>query len=144
MAAAVAAAAAQGSPEEEDLFVARAALTMAAARPPPGAPPSVALPQQLAAAQRVLGAAYAAAAGHAPPDTPLLRFASFFLEALGRRSDELARVLLERYAPSIDRDPALWQVVGKCRSLHLPAAAGAGGMGGLLSGMLNMLAQPSG
>lgn len=146
MAAAVAAAAAEGSSEEEELFVARAALTMAAARPPPAAPASVARQQQLDAARHLLGGAYAAAAGHAPPDTPLLHFVSLFLEAMGRGSPDLAQLLQQRYQPSIERDPALWQLLDRCRSLHLPAAAGGGmgGMGGMLSDVLGMLAQPAG
>lgn len=143
MCAAVAAAAAAGRPEEEGLFVARAALTLAAAVPPPAAPLAVALQQQLAAAQQVLGGAYAAAAGHAVPDTPLIHFTALFLEALGRQSNELAQLLLQRYQLSIDRDPTLWKLVMKCRGVHLPPVPGSGGgMADMLSSMLGMLAQP--
>lgn len=139
MAAAVAAAAAHGRPEEEDLFVARAALAMAASRPAPGAPGGPAA--QLAAA-RELVAGYAAAAGHAPPDTPLLHFLSFYLEALARRSSALAELLEARYRPSLDRDPQLQPLLARCRAAHLPTAA-APGLGGLLGDMLGMLAQPA-
>lgn len=139
MAAAVAAAAAHGRPEEEDLFVARAALAMAGSRPTPGAPGGPAA--QLATA-RELVACYASAAGHVLPDTPLLRFLAFYLEALARRSSALAEVLEARYGPSLGRDPQLQPLLARCRAAHLPAAAPAG-LGGLLEGMMGMLAQPA-
>lgn len=143
MAAAVAAAASQGSREEEDMFLARAALTMAAARPPPGAPKPEALQRQLEAAREVLGPAFAAAAGHAPPDTPLVHCVALLLEALGRRSEELLELVLQRYRPSLERDAQLYPLVAKCRAVHLPPTAGGGGMGGLLGDMFGMLAQPA-
>ena len=124
------------------MFVARAALAMAAARPPPGAPAADALQRQLDAAEAVLGPAYDGAAGHAPPATPLLHFTALFLEALRRRSEVLAEVLQQRYAPSLDREPQLWQLVARCRAVHLPQAA-PGGMGGLFGNMLGMLAAPA-
>ncbi|PSC71334.1 Golgi to ER traffic 4-like protein [Micractinium conductrix] len=143
-AAAVAAAVAHGRPDEEDLFLTRAALTMAAGRPA-GAASGRGAPAQLAAARELI-AGYGGAAGHAPPDTPLLHFLSFFMEALARRSADLAALLLQRYRPALDRDPALWTLVARCQAVHLPAAAGGGlgGMGGLLGEMMGMLAQPTG
>ncbi|KAL4420841.1 hypothetical protein ABPG75_010497 [Micractinium tetrahymenae] len=138
-AAAVASAAVHGRAEEEDLFVARAALAMAASRPAPGAPGGPAA--QLAAA-RELVACYPSAAGHALPDTPLLRFLGFYLEALARRSAALAELLEVRYRPSLDRDPQLQQLLARCRAAHLPAAAPPG-LGGLLGDMMGLLVQPA-
>lgn len=144
MAAAVAAAASQGGSGEEDLFVARAALSMAAVQPPPAAPQPAAGQRQLDAAAEVAGPAYAAAAGHAAPDTPLLHFVGLFLEALRRQSEELVELLAQRYRPSLDRDPQLWQLMMKARAAHLPAAAmAAGGMGGLLGDLFGALAAPA-
>lgn len=144
MAAAVAAAASQGGSGEEDLFVARAALSMAAVQPPPAAPQPAAGQRQLDAAAEVAGPAYAAAAGHAAPDTPLLHFVGLFLEALRRQSEELVELLAQRYRPSLDRDPQLWQLMMKARAVHLPAAAmAAGGMGGLLGDLFGALAAPA-
>ncbi len=142
MAAAVAAAASQGGSGEEDLFVARAALSMAAVQPPPAAPQPAAGQRQLDAAAEVAGPAYAAAAGHAAPDTPLLHFVGLFLEALRRQSEELVELLAQRYRPSLDRDPQLWQLMMKARAVHLPALA-AGGMGGLLGDLFGALAAPA-
>lgn len=139
MAAAVAAAAAHGRPEEEDLFVTRGALAMAAGQPAPGAPGGPA--GQLAAA-RELVACYATAAGHAAPDTPLLHFLAFYLEALARQSSALADMLEARYRPSLERDPQLQPLLARCRAAHLPASAPPG-LGGLLGDMLGMLAQPA-
>ena len=141
MAAAVAGAAAQGEHEEDDLFVARAALTMAAVRPPS---PDAGAQRQVAAAQELVGAAYAAAAGHPAPDTPLLHFVALFLEALAARSEQLGQLLQQHYQPSLDRDPQLWQLVMRCAAVHLrQPAGGAGGMGGLLSMFGSMLSQPA-
>jgi hypothetical protein len=141
MAAAVASAAAEGESEEEDLFVARAALTMAALRPPA---PDAGAQRQVAAAQELVRAAYAAASGHPAPDTPLLHFVALFLEALAARSEQLAQLLQQHYQPSLDRDPQLWQLVMRCSAVHLPQpAGGAGGMGGLLSMFGSMLSQPT-
>lgn len=121
-AAALADAAAHGQRSEEDLFLVRAALTTAAA--------SSARPgEQVEAARELLGA-YAAAAGHAPPPTPLLSFASLFLEALARREPQLADLLCQRYKPSLDRDPTLWQLVEQCRGAVFRSASG-GPPGGL-------------
>lgn len=145
MAAAVAAAAAAaGRPEEEDLFIFRAALTMASARPPPGAPAAEARQRQLDAAAQVLGPAYAAAAGHAAPATPLLHCGALLLEALGRRSEELVELLVERYRPVLQRDPQLYPLLARARAAHLPPQASPA-MGGLLGGLFSDLlgAQPA-
>lgn len=125
------------------MFVARAALSMAAVQPPPAAPQPAAGQRQLDAAAEVAGPAYAAAAGHAAPDTPLLHFVALFLEALRRQSEELVELLAQRYRPSLDRDPQLWQLVMKARAVHLPAAAVGGGMGGLLGDLFGALAAPA-
>ena len=101
---------------------------MAAGRPA-GAASGRGAPAQLAAARELI-AGYGGAAGHAPPDTPLLHFLSFFMEALARRSADLAALLLQRYRPALDRDPALWTLVARCQvrpvcvlSLFLPHAS---------------------
>ena len=113
------------------------------------APPTVARLAQLVAAKGVAGASYAAAAGHPPPDTPLLHFVQLFLEALQQQSEALAQALLQHYRPSLDRDTQLWPLVLRCRALHVPSAAGGGGgsggsgMGGMLSGLLRQMAQPA-
>jgi hypothetical protein len=117
--AAVAAAAARGRPEEADLFAARAALAAAAAGGP--------------ARGRAAAAAVAAAAPTgqpAAPPTPLARFVDLFLEALERRSAPLCALLLERYAPSLARDPGLAVLAVRARDAGVPAAAGARGAGG--------------
>lgn len=128
-AAALTDAAAHGGSSEEDLFLVRAVLATAAA-------PSQQPAAQLQAARRLLEA-FVGASGRAPPQTPLINFASLFLEALQQRQERLVELLLQRYKPSLDRDPALWQLVEQCRG----AVFGGPASGGLLD-LFSLLGGP--
>lgn len=71
------------------------------------------------------------------PTSPLTRYVGFLLKTLERDALPLFRLLRMKYAPSLQRDPALGQylnVVGKeFYGLEPPRAAGLGGM---LQGLL--------
>lgn len=93
LAAALAEAAQRGDPAEEDLFLVRAVLCTAAA--PTSSSGGGGGAAQVEAARALLQG-YAAAAGHEPPATPLLRFAGLLLEALAARKADLVDLLLQR------------------------------------------------
>lgn len=171
LAAALVEAAQHAGPNEEDLLLVRAVLCTAASSSSGGGGGATG---QVAAARELLEA-YASAAGHQPPATPLLRFTQLLLEALRERKGELidllmqrcaasclppcitalrARMLLEsarrcwitfcasflpfyshRYAPSLDRDPMLVQLVEQAKW----AALGGGRAGGGLLDIFSVL-----
>ena len=74
--------------------------------------------------------------GPPPPCRPPAR-----LQALRQRSGALSQLLLQRYKPSLDRDPGLWALAMRARAAHVPAAP-AGGMGGLFGDMLKSMFAP--
>lgn len=118
-ASAVAAAAGQGYPGEEDLFIARATLHTASTPPSPSFPGTPAI-NSLKRARDFLST-YPIAAGHAVPSTPLVHFLDLYLEALEKQSSPLVDVLLEKYKLTLDRDPSLWDLIEKSRSMYAPA-----------------------
>eukprot|EP00891_Asterochloris_glomerata_P009823 jgi/Astpho2/9823/fgenesh1_pg.00149_%23_71_t len=101
----------QGNPEEEDLFVARAALQLLAAGRQQELPVRVEDAQEL-------------------------------LQALAKRSLPLVEVLESEYASSLSTDRLLVALVSQIKQVYFKVQqSGAGGMQGLLSGMMQMLGE---
>lgn len=125
----------QGNPEEEDLFVARAALQLLAAGR------QQELPVRVEDAQELLQS-YEAIQRRAVPDTPLMHFLHLLIQALAKRSLPLVEVLESEYASSLSTDRLLVALVSQIKQVYFKVQqSGAGGMQGLLSGMMQMLGE---
>lgn len=133
-ASAVAAAVREGHPGEEDLFIARAALHIASALPYPSFPGTPAT-TSLERAREFLST-YPTAAGHAVPSTPLIHFLDLYLEALEKKSSPLVDVLLNKYKITLDRDPSLWDLIGRSRGIYAPVVQMQGMFGDLFRSMM--------
>ena len=63
-----------------------------------------------------------------------------YLQALQAKSLQLAELLKAEYAQSLQRDALLPPLLDKIEAVHLGAQSNAGGLQGLMSGMMQMLA----
>jgi golgi to ER traffic protein 4 len=137
-ASAVAAAADEGQPGEEDLFIARAVLSTASTVPSPTLPGTPAV-TSLKRAREFLSI-YPTAAGHAVPSTPLTHFLDLYLEALEKKSSPLVDILVDKYKITLERDPSLWDLIEKSRSIFAPAPVAP--MPGLFGDLFRSMMMP--
>eukprot|EP00873_Tetraselmis_striata_P019498 jgi/Tetstr1/439762/TSEL_028176.t1 len=125
----------EGRPEEEDLFICRACLqTLAVAT-------GESTERQLRGCEDLLIAMGMIRGGLPLPDTPLMHFTSFFIQALKRKSLPLEQMLTEKYRAVLSRDPLLASLITRIEQIYLgvrPPRA-AGGLEGMLGGMMRSM-----